>query len=385
MKKEIVIFGSTGSIGKNTLEVIKQSQDKFRVIGLCANKDINTLYSQIKQFAPKYVCVSDEKEAKKLRKKLNSKTKLFQGKEGLKDFSAVNSDISVMAISGVSSLLPLLINIEHTKTIALANKESIVVAGSLVFDKARKFNTKILPVDSEINALFQLIDTRTGQSNLAKDLRCVYITASGGALAGCQKKNLTRVSVKKVLAHPTWKMGKRITIDSATLVNKGFEVIETHHFFNLPLDKINIVIHKESAVHALVEFKDNALLACLYPPSMRIPISYALSYPNRFSAKSRNIFKNKFSYSFEPIRYNEYPLLKVILQAAKRNDNSLVILNACDEVAIDYFLRKKIRFSDIYKVMQYIFKNYEPCKLKTVDEVLFWDNWARVKTAEYLN
>jgi len=381
--KRVVIFGSTGSIGKNALSVIRENKAKFKVIGLCANKDINTLYNQIKEFRPSFVCLRDENKAKSLKERLGKGIRLFSGQAGLEEFSSIKSDIAVMAIAGISSLKPLLIAIANSKRIALANKESIVTAGPLVLNRAKRFNTQILPVDSEINALFQLIRSRS-RRGYKDDLRKVYLTASGGALAGYSKSRLAGVGVRKVLDHPTWKMGKRVTVDSATLVNKGFEVIETHYFFGLDYEKIGIILHKESAIHALLECKDNTLFACLYPPDMKMPISHALYYPKRLNSKEGVNFKSNFSYNFRPLDYKDYPLLKIILQAGKKEDNSLVILNAVDEVAIDYFLRRKIKFIDIYKVMAKIFGNYKSSKIKRIGDVFFWDDWARKKAEEYL-
>ncbi len=393
MKDKVLIFGSTGSIGKNALSVIREDKNKFKVIGLCANRDIDTLYRQIKEFRPLFVCVRDIDKAKSLKEKLGKSIKFFVGQQGLEDFASIKSDIAVMAITGISALKPLLITIANSKRIALANKEAIVTAGSIVFKRAKNFNTQILPVDSEINALFQLIkpsqsfglNQTRAKRGWRDDFRKVYLTASGGALAGYSKSKLAKVGVKKVLDHPTWKMGKRVTVDSATLVNKGFEVIETHYFFGLDYSQIGIVLHKESAIHALLECKDNTLFACLYPPDMKMPISYALYYPKRFDSKDEVNFKSSFSYNFKPLDYRDYPLLKIILQAGEKKDNSLVILNAVDEVAIDYFLRKKIKFIDIYKVMTYFSRNYKSSKIKRISDVFFWDNWAREKTKEYLN
>lgn len=380
--KKVIIFGSTGSVGQNALEVIDKEKNKFKVIGLCANRNTKVLLAQIKKFSPEYVCVRDEAQANKITSEVNGKILFFKGEKGLEEFAALKSDISIMAISGVTCLKPLFINIRSAKRIALANKESIVVAGSLVFKEAKKFNTEILPVDSEINALFQLIGNRKFSDRVYSK---VYITASGGALANYTKKQLANVGVKQVLNHPTWKMGKRITIDSATLVNKAFEVIEAHYFFDIPFKDIGIIVHKESAVHALIEFTDNTLLACIYPPDMKKPISYALCYPERFDFKTRANFNKAFSYSFAPISYKKYPLLKVILSVAKRKDNGLAILNACDEVAIEYFLKERIKFTDIFKVIEYMHNKYPKKKIKSIDDVFYWDKWAREKTKEYLN
>lgn len=374
--KTINIFGSSGSIGKNALDVIRKNKKDFKVLGLCAHTNTDALCAQIKEFTPSYVCVVNEESAEKIRH-LTGKIKLFRGQKGLEEFASIDCDTSLMAISGISALRPLIINIEHAKTIALANKESIVTAGSFVLDKAKRFKTKILPVDSEINALYQLFMT---QNNFSK----VYLTASGGALFDYKPKDLRKVCVETVLSHPTWRMGRRITIDSATLVNKGFEVVESHHFFNLPYENIEIVIHRESTVHAFVEFKDKTLFACMYPPDMRIPISFALSYPKRIDALKASNFKDKFSLSFAPLKEKQFPLLDIILKGAKLGGNSLAVLNGCDEVAVEYFLNNKIKFTDIYKAMNYIFSHYKPVGIKTLDDVFYWDTWAKEKTKEYL-
>jgi len=379
--KKVVVFGSTGSVGKNALSVIEKDPKNFKVVGLCANRDVKTLIRQIKQFKPNYVCVRDEKSAKTIKNYLPKKIKLFKGYKGMDEFCSLKSDISCMAISGISCLRPLLLNLKHTKRVALANKESIVAAGSLVFSAAKKYNTEIIPVDSEINALFQLFDRKKDSSCLRK----VYLTASGGSLSSHKQKDLKRVTVNQVLKHPTWNMGRRITIDSATLVNKGFEVIETHFFFKIPYKDIDIVIHKESFAHALCEYKDNTLLGCLYPPDMKKPISFSLYYPRRQNVAQDNVFDKAFSISFSPINYSKFPLLKLILKAAKKKDNSLAILNACDEVAIDYFLKKKIKFTDIFRVMDYLFRRYPSSKIKSIEDVFYWDDWARHKTKNYID
>ncbi|MCK4916943.1 MAG: 1-deoxy-D-xylulose-5-phosphate reductoisomerase [Candidatus Omnitrophica bacterium] len=393
--KKIIIFGSTGSIGKSALDVVRQSPGKFRILGLSANRDTKTLYKQIKEFSPKYVCVRDEKAAKAIKPDLEKVCKLFKGDKGLEEFSNLKSDISIMAISGISALKPLLVNIRYAKRIALANKESLVTAGKLIFNEARRFNTEIIPVDSEINALFQLVSINREDIKANNILRKIYLTASGGALADYKKKDLDKVSVKQVLNHPTWKMGRRITVDSATLMNKGFEVIESHYFFNIPYDKINIVIHKESVVHALVEYKDDTFFSCMYSPDMRMPISFALYYPERFDSdkkksvisKGTSFLKNKngFLCSFYPVNYSKYPILEIILQSAKKQDNSLIILNACDEIAIDYFLKKKIKFTDIHRVIKFMFNRYPAAKITDINDIFYWDNWGRIKTREYLN
>jgi len=380
--KDVIIFGSSGSIGKSALRVIAADRKNFKVRGLCVNQDIISLKRQIERFRPSAVCIRDEKQADKIKKVLAGKRiAIFKGESGLEEFSRIPSDISVMAIAGISCLKPLLLNLKYTKRVALANKESIVAAGSLVFEAARRSGVQIVPVDSEINALYQLIGPdRQGIDH--RSIRRVYLTASGGALAGYRRKDLAAVTPKKVLAHPTWKMGPRITVDSATMVNKAFEVVETHYFFDLAYTHIDIVIHKESFVHALVEFVDNTLSACMYAPDMRTPIAHALYYPERFASNRDVNFRKPFSCSFKPLLMRRFPLLTLVLEAATRADNGLVVLNACDEVLIEHFLRKKISFKDMHKVMQFIFRRYLSQKIRTIDDVFFWDLWSRVKTRE---
>ncbi|MDP2923039.1 MAG: 1-deoxy-D-xylulose-5-phosphate reductoisomerase [Candidatus Omnitrophota bacterium] len=376
--KKIMIFGSTGSIGRNALDVIRRETEKFKVLGLCANSDLGVLISQIKEFRPSYVCISDEKRAEILEKIIDKKITLFKGTKGLKDFSSIACDISVMAISGISCLRPLLVNMQYAKRIALANKESVVTAGNFVFSQAKKMGTEIIPVDSEINALFQLFE----QGNAFER---VYLTASGGSLIDYKKKDLAKVNAKAVLSHPTWRMGKRITVDSATLVNKAFEVVETHYFFELPYDNIDVVVHRQALIHALVQCPDKNIFACLYPTDMRIPIAFALYYPKRRQIFEGVNFNKFFSLSFEPLKKGNFALFELVIEAAKRKDNSLAILNACDEIAIEYFLKAKIKFTDIHRVMQHLFEHYPSRRLKNVEDIFYWDNWGREKTINYLD
>lgn len=387
--REVIVFGSTGSIGKNTLEVLKLSNEFF-VKGLCAYKNINFLQEQIKSHKPKYVCVINENAAKKMPKNVLRGCKFFYGDSGLKEFAAIPSDLAVMAISGISSLTPILMQMPKTKRIALANKESVVTAGKFIFNYAKDCKTEIVPVDSEINSLFQLLVDKK------KDVKKVYLTASGGSLFGFSRKQLAKVKVKNVLAHPTWVMGKRITVDSATLVNKAFEVIETHFFFGFPYQSIDVLLHRESIVHALVEYCDYSFRSVLYSPDMRIPILSAISYPDNFNLSEKGNskykisipeinFNNNLSLSFKKLGKNVFPLYDLVVKAADKDDNLLVILNACDEVAIDYFLKNRISFLDIEDVMFYMAQKYPKHKLISMDDLFFWDQWARVKTKEYLD
>lgn len=379
--KKVTIFGSSGSIGRNALDIIRKNKNDFYVQGLCVYKNTRILKKQIEEFKPKYICIVKEEVADKIGAALPSGTKLFKGETGLEEFSSLPSDISLIGISGIACLKPLLINMKRTKRIALANKESLVVGAELVKEQARRYNSEVIPVDSEINALFQLLSFASKEY-----LKKVYLTASGGSLFNCSEKHLRKITLKDVLQHPTWQMGRRITVDSATLINKGFEVIETRHFFSLDYKMIDVVIHRESKVHALVELKDGITFSCLYNADMRIPIGHAFYHPERKPFLKKNCLPilQKLNFSFHPVDLKRFPLLKIVLEAARREDNSLVVINACDEVAIDYFLKKRVSFLSIYKAIEYIFSKYERAKLSTLEEILFWDNWARVKTKEYL-
>ncbi|MCF7869646.1 MAG: 1-deoxy-D-xylulose-5-phosphate reductoisomerase [Candidatus Omnitrophica bacterium] len=383
MQKKVLVFGSTGSVGRNSLEVIEKAADKFEVVGLCGNSNIKEIVKQIRKFRPKYLCLKDKGSANQLKKRTKIKFKLFSGKQGLEKFSRIKSDVSIMAISGIDCLKPLLINIESSKRIALANKEAVVTGAKFIFPKAKKYKTKIIPIDSEINAIFQLLNlTESGNKEIDK----IYITASGGALLNYDKKSLKKVTAKRVLKHPTWDMGKRITVDSATLVNKGFEAVEAHNFFNIDYKNIEILLHRQSLMHAMIQLSDQSCFSCIYAPDMKKPISYALFYPKRMKLPKIDLDKekNKYSFSYSPIPYKKFPLLKIILEAGKRDDNSLVVLNACDEVVVDLFLNGKIKFTQIEETIKKIFENYPSKKIKSIGDIYKWDNWARNKTKEIL-
>jgi len=378
--KNVLIFGSSGSIGKNTLEIIRQDKNNFKVLGLLVNKNIKVLKKQIEEFMPRYVCVVDSTQAKIIKQHLPKGINFFFGSQGIKEFSHIRSDISVMGIVGISCLEPVLINMEKTKRIALASKEALVVGGHLVIEKAKKYHTEIIPIDSEINALFQLF--KIIDKNFLKK---VYLTASGGSLLDYPKSKFKYVTKKKVLRHPTWQMGNRITVDSATLVNKGFEVMESHYLFDLDYQCIDILIHRQSCIHALAESKDNIIFACLYAPDMRIPISFSLYYPQRiFPFKGLDFSFNNISLSFENLDYKDFPLLKVVIEAAKRGGNLPCVINAADEVAVEYFLNDRIRFYDIYRSVDHIFSITKKEKIAGLDDILFWDNWARFKAKGFL-
>jgi len=381
--KKVLIFGSTGSIGKSTLSLIASNKQDFSVLGLCAYKNLSLLKAQVDKFKPKYVCVVNAAAAKKAKNIFGKKIKLFLGKEGLLEFSQIKSDISVMGITGMAALEPLLVNIEHTKRVALANKESMVIAGFLVKAKARKFKTEILPVDSEINALFQTLNCFS-----PKALSRVCLTASGGSLFKIKTRSgLDKVGVKDVLKHPTWDMGSRITIDSATLLNKAFEVIEAHEFFDLDFKFIDVVIHQESKVHSIVSLIDGTSFICFYEPSMKVPIYNTLYHPKRIKFAKDKGFNSvsDMDLSFKKVDLKRFSLFKLTLDAARKSDGSLAVINASDEVAIDYFLKGRVKFLSIYEAIKNILSKRPKLKPTSLKDILWLDEWARAKTKEYLD
>jgi len=376
--KEVLIFGSTGSIGRKVLEFIRKNKKKFKVKGLCVNKNIKMLKAQIEEFRPKYICIFNEKIAKKYRKSFPKYIKVFFGEKGLEDFSKVDSHISVISIPGINSLKPLLINLKHTKRMLLASKEPIVVAGSLI-KKEAKNDVEIIPLDSEINALFQLLQGKR-KSSLSK----VYLTATGGVIQRLPIRRIKNLTPQEVLSHPVWKMGKRITVDSSTLVNKGFEVVEAHHFFDLEYRDIDALIHPQAYIHAVVEFVDGIKFLSFHYPDMMVPITYSFYYPERINSNiDNNSFRN-ISLSFQPIDRRRFPLFYLIKEAAQREDNSLIVINAFDEIAVEYFLKGKIKFLDIQKTVECGACLSSGEKINSFEEVFFWDCWAREKAEEFL-
>lgn len=347
--KRIAVLGSTGSIGRNTLEVIKNFPKEFSLVGLAVHSNVDALLPQIKKFNPELVAVSDAKAALALSKQCAKMVRIFSGDKGLAELVTDKQiDWVVVAISGSAALLPLLKAIEAGKNIALANKESVVMAGSLISAKAKEHNVKIIPIDSEQSAIWQCLQAHDKQY-----LKKIYLTASGGPFHNFTKEALGRVSLRDVLRHPCWKMGKRITVDSATLMNKGLEVIETMNLFSIDSSKIDVLIHPEVVVHSMVEFVDRSIIAQLSFADMRIPIQYALSYPKRLSSGLPGVdFCKLRTLSFKKPDKDKFPCLRIAYDAARLGGSAPCVLNAADEVAVKAFLDRKIRFASIPKIIE---------------------------------
>ena len=371
--KKITILGSTGSIGTQTLEVIDFLGD-YEVLALGAGKNVELLCRQIEKYNPKRVSVQNEQDAKFIKSKFPKLEVLF-GMDGLMELcSDKQNHIIVVATSGKIGLKPTLKAIENKIDIALANKETLVMAGDIVMKKAKEYGVKILPVDSEHSAILQCL---TDKNNNAYKL---IITASGGPFLNKTREQMAKSNALEALKHPRWHMGRKITIDSATLMNKGLEVIEAHHLFNMDYDDIEVVIHPQSLVHSFVEFIDGSILAQVGYPSMHIPIQYALTYPNR----QRGIKTDGFSLfgqqmSFEKPDFEKFKCLKMAYQAGKTKGMAPVVLNASNEVAVNDFLSGKIQFLDIEKTVEKALEEYSNTKGESLDDIFALDCEIREK------
>ncbi|MEX0602598.1 MAG: 1-deoxy-D-xylulose-5-phosphate reductoisomerase [Bacteroidota bacterium] len=347
--KNIALLGATGSIGRNSLEVIRAFPDRFRVSYLTTNTNIDLLQRQIAEFMPRGVVVLDACQASVLRKILDESVEVLSGEEGLAEIvSRDDVDIVISALVGFAGLRPTLEAIKHRKTIALANKETLVVAGEIITSLVREHGVSLIPIDSEHSAILQCV-AGEDRSNIAR----LILTASGGPFLNTPSDRFSSITVEQALSHPNWKMGSKITIDSATLMNKGLEVIEAHWLFNLPAERIDVVIHPQSVIHSMVEFIDGSVKAQLGLPDMKIPIQYALTYPGRWPMNgSRVDFPRLKSMTFfEPDR-EKFPCLRLAYESLRIGGTSPAVLNAANEVAVSAFLERKISFNRIPELIE---------------------------------
>jgi len=376
MKRKTVILGSTGSIGKQTLNIIKNYPDEFEIVGLGGWENITLLKDQIISFKPKISVVKNEYLAKNLRKELNNynKTKIYWGIDGLIKLSTLEEvDMVVVAITGIASLIPTFEAIKHRKKIALASKEAIVVAGELLMREAKARNTIILPIDSEHSAIFQCLKNEP-KNNIEK----IILTASGGPLYNITASALKNVSVEDALNHPNWEMGKKVTIDSATLMNKGLEVIEARWLFDIPAKKIEIVIHPQSYVHSMVQFIDGTILAQLSEHNMKIPIQFALFYPERTNNNyTRLDFARISQLTFRKPNFAKFSCIKLAYKALDIGGTMPAVLNGANEIAVNAFLNKQINITDIPLVIQNVMKDHKTMPNPSINDILDADYWAR--------
>jgi 1-deoxy-D-xylulose-5-phosphate reductoisomerase len=374
MSRTIALLGSTGSIGTSTLDVVAAHPEQFRVAGLAAGHNIERLLEQIERFRPRLVSVATEAGAAAVKSRFGSQVEVVIGPEGLVDVATMPEvDLVLTAVVGAVGLLPTIKALEAGKDIALANKETLVAAGHLVTALAKEKGCQILPVDSEHSAIFQCL-----HAERRIDVEKIIITASGGSFRDKTREEMAVATVKEALNHPNWSMGAKITVDSATLMNKGLEVIEAHWLFDMPYDRIEVVIHPESIIHSLVEFVDGSVIAQLGEPDMRMPIQYALTYPTRLPTQSKRLNLVELgTLHFRAPDLVRFPCLGYAFEAGKAGGSMPTVLNAANEIANRLFLQDKIGFLDIERVIATVMDRHIVVSHPSLEEVLEADAWAR--------
>ena len=374
-QKKIVILGSTGSIGRQTLDIVRAFPDRFEVVGLAAGHNVELLAEQVKEFNPKHVYCIDPPDHG------------FSGPRCTPEFTPMEDmvcldgvDQVMVALMGSVGLAPTLNALKAGKSVALSNKEPIVMAGGLIMEYAARYGGEVLPVDSEPSAIWQCL---RGEDN---EILRLLITASGGPFRTTPMEEMAGVTPERALQHPTWKMGRKITIDSATLMNKAFEVIETHWLFSVPWERIEVVVHPQSTVHSMVEFADGSVKAQMGPPDMRLPIQYALFYPKRLPNAMIPRLDTKISHTltFDPLEPERYPCFNLAVAAGKKGGTFPAVLSAADEVAVQAFLDSKIGFTEIPKVIDRVLSEHVSLPGETVEDFLEADRWATGRTAEII-
>lgn len=376
--KRLSILGSSGSIGTNTLEVVSNHPDKFTVAALAVKNNVRLLEAQINKFRPAVVAVFDETAANYIKKK-NLGVKVLTGEKGLSEVATMDDvDMVVSAIVGSDGLIPTYEAIKAGKDLALATKETLVMAGRIIVSEASRRGVKIIPVDSEHSAVFQCLNGRDKD-----EVDKIILTASGGPFIRNKASDLESVTPAEALRHPNWNMGRKITIDSATLMNKGLEVIEAYWLFNMPLEKIGVILHPQSIIHSMINFIDGSMIAHMSVPDMKGPISYALSYPERFenALPVLNLAEMK-ELTFEEPDSDKYPSLSLTYEALRTGGTMPCVLNAANEIAVEAFLGEKISFTDISRLVSMTMAEHEVMKGESIEEVLSVSDWARRKAQE---
>ena len=383
MIKNISILGSTGSIGHNTLDVIALFPDRFKVVGLTACENIDKLEMQIRRFKPSIVSLSNEISAKELRKRCgNLKIEILSGMEGLIRVSTLNeADVVVSAIAGSAGLIPTFSAIRAGKIVALANKETLVMAGEIITKEANERGVRILPIDSEHSAIFQVMN-----GGRWEDVHKIILTASGGPFLKTSSEERKKATVKDALKHPNWNMGTKITIDSATLMNKGLAVIQARWLFDVSINQIQVLIHPQSIIHSMVEFKDGSVMAQMGIPDMRIPIAYALSYTERLDLVMPRLDLVKTGMlTFEKPDMKKFPCLSHAYDAIKQGGTMPAVLNSSNEAAVRAFLQTRIGFLDIEGIVRETMDRHEVRQIDTIEDVLMADNWAREEAEKIIS
>jgi 1-deoxy-D-xylulose-5-phosphate reductoisomerase len=367
----------------STLDLVRQFPELFRIYGMVAGVNLKRLAEQIREFSPRVVSVKKEADVPRLRQLLNRQNvEILWGEAGASQVARASEvDVVMAAIVGGAGLVPTYAALNAGKEIALANKEALVMAGELFVSAANKKDVRLLPVDSEHSAIFQCL-----QGNRREDVDKLILTASGGPFLRTPLKQLDRVTVGQALKHPNWKMGRKITIDSATMMNKGLEVVEARWEFQMEAERIDVVIHPQSVVHSMVRYQDGSVMAQLGVPDMRIPIAYALSYPHRLKGKWEALELTRHrELNFLPVDQNRYPALELAYGALREGGTMPVVLNGANEIAVEAFLQGKIGFRDIHRIIDKTMQRHKPTRPNEIEEVLEVDDWAREAAASLLN
>lgn len=370
--KKIAILGSTGSIGTQSLEVAREQ--KHKVVALSANNNIELLKKQIEEFKPELVCVTNKEKAQELEKKVN--VAVLSQEEGMQKLAREsNYDSIITAVVGSVGLNPTIEAIKRGKRVCLANKETLVMAGDIVMSLSQKHNAEIIPVDSEHSAIFQSMQQKDSVRN-------IILTASGGPFRQFTKEQLQNVELKDALKHPTWNMGGKITIDSASMINKGLEVIEAHHLFGISYDRIKVVVHPQSIIHSMVEYEDSSIIAQIGVPSMKVPISYAINYPQRDKLNQPLNLLDK-DLTFEKPN-DSLEGLNIAVRAGKTGGSMPCAMNAANEIAVAKFLKAQIKFLDIYRIINRVMKEHKLVQKPSLEQLYETDIWARKKAVEII-
>ena len=390
-RKRVVILGATGSIGESALKVACDIPERMEIVGLAAKSNAQKLAEAANEVRPESVCLVDETRIDVLRRALDYQPRIFFGEEGLLEIACLtNADMVLVAIVGTAGLRPALAAIEAGKDLAVASKEILVMAGEIVMREARENSVHVLPVDSEHNAIFQCLESGRGLSApkdrgteaaptfQSSDVRRIILTASGGPFRETPRKDFDSITPEQALKHPTWNMGPKITIDSATLFNKGLEMIEAHWLFGVEMDRVEVVIHPQSIVHSMVEFADGSTLAQLSHSNMRFPIQYAVTWPDRVPNTLPPLDFSKLSkLEFFTPRYDDFPALNLARRAGKTGGTLPAVMNAANEIAVAAFLNRQVRFPDIWRIVEEVMNRHTPVAHSDLDAILQADQWAR--------
>jgi 1-deoxy-D-xylulose-5-phosphate reductoisomerase len=381
--RNIALLGSTGSIGMSTLDLVRQFPERFKIHGMVAGRNLKRFAAQIREFSPQCVAIKNAEDVPRLGQMLGKKRpEILWGERGATEVAIANEvEIVLAAIVGGAGLVPTLRAVWAGKEIALANKEALVMAGETIINAAKEKGVRLLPVDSEHSAIFQCL-----QGNRRDEVDKLILTASGGPFLRTPLNRLAKVTVEQALKHPNWKMGQKITIDSATMMNKGLEVVEARWEFDIQPGQIDVVIHPQSVVHSMVRYQDGSIIAQLGIPDMRIPIAYALAYPHRLKGTWKPLEPTQHSeLNFLPVEKKRYPALQLAYDALKTGGSMPAVLNAANEIAVAAFLEGRVGFRDIHRIIEKTMQRHAPKHPREVDEILEVDRWAREKALSLIH